>query len=393
MNGLNKQNTIIIISLILYSALVGIVAIKVLPEFGMSDAATYDGIAMNIVSVGKYIEVHEQITPPVYPVFLSIIYKNFGHNYNTVFFIQFILLGLISSIIYLLAIKYFDLKKWQGFIVALIISSWPYLIVFAKQLLTETLYITFLMLIIYNLFIFAASPTLKKGLLLGLLLALAAHTRPVIIFLPFWFLFFLLLFIAIKKVKKSPFDNLKKYFIYGSVSLLIFVGLSLPYSIYGTLKIGRFTPIASNATVVHKKANVNMIKEWQVYKTPGYEPGAEITFKKFIIVKLKNIYRFWFSGADGERARQLVEKYPVAKTIISLYNIGFYLILALAFVSLTQIHKNKSILILWLIIFYFWTLHVALFPYPRYTLPIMPLIIMLAGYEVAQLTYYYKNKN
>ena len=57
---LNQKTSIIVI--IAYTFLIGVMAIIIFPEFNGSDAGTYDGIAMNIVEQGKFIEVHNQIT-------------------------------------------------------------------------------------------------------------------------------------------------------------------------------------------------------------------------------------------------------------------------------------------------------------------------------------------
>jgi hypothetical protein len=59
------------------------------------------------------------------------------------------------------------------------------------------------------------------------------------------------------------------------------------------------------------------------------------------------------------------------------------LILGLAILSLKWSLKRKEVLLLWSVIFYFWAFHTIFYPYPRYTLPVMPLVILLAGYVIA----------
>lgn len=69
-----------------------------------SDQLGYDGIAMDILSSGQFTD-HGRPTfrEPGYPLFLAGIYKIFGHNYDAVRYIQIILFGLLTVIIYLLA--------------------------------------------------------------------------------------------------------------------------------------------------------------------------------------------------------------------------------------------------------------------------------------------------
>ncbi|MEA3449828.1 MAG: glycosyltransferase family 39 protein [Patescibacteria group bacterium] len=389
--NISKKTSIIFI--IIYTLIVGAAAIIVFPEFNGSDATTYDGIAMNIVEQGKFIEVHNQITPPLYPVFLSIIFKIFGHSFIAVYIAQIFLLLGINILIFLISKKYLRLPNLYALAVSIITSSWPYMLLFVMQRLTETLYIFWLTLIVYQLFNFIAHPKLKNSLILGLLFALATHTRPVILFLLPWLLGIAILIYLQKRYYKKDYNKIFLIIKYGLVGLLLFIFLCLPYTIYGSLKAGKFVPIASNISTINKRANITMDKEWFLYQTHGYELGSEFTYTKLIKIKIKNIYRFWDSGADGKRAELVTSKIPLAKYLISIYTFGFYLIVMLALASIMYIKKNKSVLLIWLVILYFWLLHTALFPFPRYTLPIIPLIIALALYSTSELIQKYKIKH
>ncbi|MDO8264937.1 MAG: hypothetical protein Q7T34_01040 [Candidatus Parcubacteria bacterium] len=120
------------------------------------------------------------------------------------------------------------------------------------------------------------------------------------------------------------------------------------------------------------------------------EPG-EATAKILLISKIKNIYLFWNPGAGGENARELVQKYPLLEILFSAYKIVFFAIVFLAFLSL-RYFKQKEVFLLWTIIFYFWALHIFLYPYPRYTLPIMPFIIVLALFTLNNFLSKYSQK-
>ena len=45
-----------------------------------------------------------------------------------------------------------------------------------------------------------------------------------------------------------------------------------------------------------------------------------------------------------------------------------------------------------MIVAYFWLLHTLLYPYPRYTLPLIPIVILLAFYSIYNLPWK-KTKN
>src|SRR3989344_4464883 len=76
-----------------------------------SDQLGYDGIAMDILNNGQFTDYGQQtFREPGYSLFLALIYKIFGHNYDAVRFIQIILFGLLAVIIYLLAKDVFGQK-------------------------------------------------------------------------------------------------------------------------------------------------------------------------------------------------------------------------------------------------------------------------------------------
>jgi 4-amino-4-deoxy-L-arabinose transferase-like glycosyltransferase len=378
MNYFNKDQFNITLILIL-SLLVGTVAILVLPDFKMLDAASYDFMGLKLLNDQEYVKVGplEHIIPPGYPFFLAAVYGLFGHNYDVVFLLQFLLVGGVGVLLYLIGRNHLDLKKWQALLAALIVVVWPYMALFAKQLLTEILFIFFLIYAVFEILNFYKLPSWKRGAWAATLLAFATLTRAVTILLPIWIV---LVFVFIRLVFKRRFalDAILKAAL---ISVVVFGLVIAPWIGYASYRKGEFIPVASNLKIMNEKVNKRFEKEWLIYKTPGYEPGAEITLQKKVVSKLKNIYRFWESGGDGQRAEQLTNSFPPAKYLLLVYSIGFYIILGLAFLSLFFVTKKRAILALWIILLYFWSVHIALYPYPRYTLPIIPIVIILAAYS------------
>ena len=91
--------------------------------------------------------------------------------------------------------------------------------------------------------------------------------------------------------------------------------------------------------------------------------------------RLKNFFFFWNPGAAGYQAEALSDRYPAARAGFTFYKLVFAGIVISGFLSL-RYFGQKPIAALWVFIFYFWAFHTLLFPYPRYTLPIIPLIIL-----------------
>jgi hypothetical protein len=99
------------------------------------------------------------------------------------------------------------------------------------------------------------------------------------------------------------------------------------------------------------------------------------------VSKVKNVFLFWNPGAGGYQAQAYIDRYPFVRTLIWLYRFGFFVLLALAFTTLRR-WKDEHVALTWIVIGYFWGVHTVLFPFPRYMLPIIPLVLILAASTV-----------
>lgn len=350
-----SKNILIPILLIFLAVVIGALTLLFIPKYPViSDSLDYDNAALTLLQEKKFLPSGGVLYPPGYPFFLAIIYAIFGHNYNAVYIIQFLLLGGIGVVVYFLGKNRLKFSDGQAVIVSIVTILWPYFILYPMLLMSEILFIFLFLLFVYYF--------LDSRAISGLFLGLATLTRPVILLLPFWLIFFAFLF-----AKKISFKK----------PLVIFLIIISLWITFTYINSGRIIPVASNLPVVLEKA----------YKTLGYEEEfqnsapAEINLQTIVVSKLKNIYLFWNPGAGGYQAEAVTEKYALVRYLFLLYKIVFFIILGLAFISL-KFWKTKEIFFLWTIIFYFWSLHTILFPFPRYTLPIMPLVIILAIFTI-----------
>ena len=353
-----KKNFITPVLFICLTAGIGLFALFLLPRYPIiSDSADYDNAALTLLQEKKFLPSGGVLYPPGYLFFLAIIYAVFGHNYDAVYIIQFLLLGGIGTIVYFIGKNRLQFSDKQAVIVSIVTIGWPYFILYPMLLMSEILFIFLFLLFVYYF--------LDSKIISGLFLGLATLTRPVILFLPFWLIFFAFLFAQRISIKKQ---------------LILFLIIIFPWIIFTYINSGKIIPVASNLPIVLEKA----------YKTLGYEEEfqnsapAEINLQTIVVSKLKNIYLFWNPGAGGYQAEAVTEKYAQARYLFLLYKTAFFIILGLAFISL-KFWKTKEIFFLWTIILYFWLLHTILFPFPRYTLPVIPLVIILAIFTIKRV--------
>jgi hypothetical protein len=162
----------------------------------------------------------------------------------------------------------------------------------------------------------------------------------------------------------------KKYLL----TLIIAIAVLLPWELYVKVRYDRFIPVASNLSFVFNKANRTL-----TYLQENKIVPEENKSSNLLKAKLKNIYLFWNPGASGYHLDILKKEYPLSSYAVLLYKILFFTVLGLAGIAAILSYKNRIIILSILVISYFWAVHTVLFPFPRYTLPIIPFVIILAG--------------
>jgi len=155
------------------------------------DSAEHDILAQNIADGHGFCYYPGNPTsyrPPLYPIYLGLIFKIFGHHYTTAYIFEAITGALTPVIIYLLCLKLFSFRISK--IIALITAIYPTYIFMTTELMTENLF-TFLV----SLFILLATRLRTRenlwtiifaGIILGLSTLCRATMLPIIFLLPVW---------------------------------------------------------------------------------------------------------------------------------------------------------------------------------------------------------------
>ncbi len=363
----------IIIVIIAISFSIDFFAGRYFPREPVNDGRLYDALALDILSGNGYTFQDNYILAPGYPLFITAIYAVFGRNFEIVFFIQYLLHACLAVAILLISVYQFRIHRLLAICGALMVVCWPYFIMHANMFYSETLY-SLLLIASIALFLKFLNSGAKANLyaaFAGAMLGLASLTRPICMLLAFW------LAAAFLLNRKLTSDGMrsKTGFKPWAVLVTVFMLTLLPWIIFSSQKTGQPTPVASSwKNVVYGSISNH---EYSYYFTPGYEPGAEMTLKKIVVAKLRNIYRFWKSGIEGSVADSILGGKSWAKYPLVLYRIGFYSLVLLALLSVKNF-RNENTFLLLAVVAYFWAVHTALFPSPRFTLPVIPLVILLA---------------
>lgn len=346
-------------------AAVGAVSLKYTPDFGVQEqVAAYNEIAQNLTEGRGFVWNNGMAAneTPGYPYFLAVIYSVFGYNDSAVKIIQLFLLGLIGVIVYFIC-KRLSVKFTLALLAGLAGALWPYFLLYSNLILPGISLSFLLIIAIYLLLSLQKTPTYLKAVGMGVVLGLSSLIRPMVLLLPFWLVIGSVIFI--RKFRKP------KTFLKLLVFIIAFIATLSPWTIRNYMEFHEFSVIKSEISSM-TEAGVNESLQEQALA------------KKNPVSYLKNLYLFWNPGAEGKQAKVITNKYPKTGSLILIYKIIFFCILALALFSLKFL-KQKKILLLWLCIAYFWAGYILINPIPRYTLPIIPVTIVLGFFTINHL--------
>jgi 4-amino-4-deoxy-L-arabinose transferase-like glycosyltransferase len=371
---------ILVVALMLRLGVIGLVS----PPFS-SDSLKYDQLARNLLTGhgftlnGKTPRVR---TPPLYPLFLSGIYRLVGTNHMAVKLIQALMGTLVCWLTYYLGRSLYGSKA--GLIAAGLLAIYPPAVYVSCLLLTENLYIP-LLLIAVSLYLFSAHSRFR-AILSGLVFGLASLTRPVALLLPA----FLIGLEAVKRRGRGPWSQ--------GALLIAFMGLTiLPWTARNYAVTGQFILINKQVggsffmstyaptmgrTPIDPQERAALVRTFQAIKARS---TSELDFDRafaeaawenirrspmtFLEILALNVGRFWYA-----RNTRVYEKW------IGLWNL---LALILAGFGLWTSWRQPATHSLVAIIIYFWTLHLFFVPTVRMSLPIMSFVYILTALGIS----------
>jgi len=358
----------------------------------VTDAKDYDNLGVQLSQWKGYVDSLGKPTafrPPVYPLFLGVIYYVFGHNLIIVQLIQSLLGAGICLLVYFIAMIVSD-RKVAG-ISAYVCCFYPPLVINTLEILSELLF-TFFML--SGIWIILGKNRLINYILSGLLFGLALLTRPFIIFF-----FPLLAFWIVIKNKGNKGNAFKKVIIFFVTLLFVLV----PWTLRNYYQLHSFIPLSNHGGLTLYNSYVvpdaglsfnslqgvgNEYYEIQdetgenrylVKKTIEYIKANPINVVKITIKKVLLLFYpfdgYWYSISFGS-------KFNVFWGLVFCFSvIGFI-------VNLAKRNMDKNLIYLLLASFLINT--IVFYGSPRFRLPMDPLLIYFAS---SGFLYLYQNGN
>ena len=377
---------------------------------GSDDGDTYDGLAWQIVQdpvkAIRSPEVFPTAYDPGYTVFLAAIYKVFGRNYYAVTAIQSAMNAMIPVLIFLIASMLFS--RSVGIIAALFVSLDQAAIMHSVVLGTEAFFPLLLGCAILFFLKFLKNPEKRKYLILvGLFLGLTIVTRYMLILFPL-FMFSTILFIPGIRFR-------------GKVASIILISMIIALCILPVTALNYM-----NTKEIHlvERSGYRMDMIWHLELTPAREersPGNIMFIKagfdpmnkpyeSFLLIfqkpgelskiaasvwsrRLRNYFCWSNFGFFDPLIIANPARYPNEYgSAMEFYFFILYMIgLAL---SVKGIKRDRSILVIFMVLAYFIFIHVILFRVstPRYRVVAIPYIAIFFALGLKSVYDFIKQK-
>ena len=360
------------------------------------------------VAGGDWIGNQVFFRAPFYPYFLAVLYKIFAHHLFLVRLIQHLIGSLSVVLIFLIAKKIFDRKV--AILASTIAATYWIFIYYEAELLLDFLLVFWSLLLIW--FLLKAYENLKSStwFFSGVILGLFAITRPnILIFLPF-----LLLWMILALRKQNPVLKISLFYgwiLIGMILIIFPITLrnflvekdpvliasqgGINFFIGNNSKSDGMSAIMpelgddweySDCQFIAEKTLDRKLKPSEVSDF-YYKRGWDFIFQhpaQSLILLIKKLYIFWnkFEISNNQNI-YFFKQYSVLSKILFL---GFWVTGPLALLGIfLALKKGPQITLILLFIFSYMLSVIMFFVNSRFRLPVLPFLIILAGFALIEL--------
>jgi hypothetical protein len=321
--------------------------------------------------------------PPLYVYFIGSVFALFG-SLGAVKVAQCVVGSLLVPALGLLGARVFDERT--GLLAAGIAALYPELVWFSCHFWVETLFAVLLWWAFERLVAADATASARAAALAGLLWGLAVLTRETVLY----FLPLAALWLAWRRVGGG-----RRATLFGATALLVI----LPWTWRNWISFQAIVPVSTAGALNLWQGNTRLSRQevyeqyWAVHgRIAKYrfarQKGIEAILERqpwWIFEKLWNeMPEYWAAhgqpvvhlerGAYGDVPRR------VALAAIAVVLAPYLAVLLLFVAGIAALPRSRAVLLLLLFLGYYVMLHVATHGYPRYRLPSLPVLFLVAAH-------------
>jgi Dolichyl-phosphate-mannose-protein mannosyltransferase len=321
--------------------------------------------------------------PPAYLYFLGVPFALTG-SLTAVKYLQCVVGVLVTPALGLLGRRAFGDRA--GLVAAFLAAVYPELVWFAAHFWAETLFTVLLWWAIERLVASDETQSLRAAFAAGVLWGLAVLTRETVLyFIPL---------AALWLAWRRP-GGLRRAALYAASALLVV----LPWTARNYLVFDAFVPVSTAGALNLWQGNTRLSREqvyeeyWAVHgRIPKYEHArrraVEAILERqplWLFEKLRSeLPEFWAAHAQPivhiERGAYGPLKRPVALAAVAVVLAPYLAVLALFVLGLAWLPPSRAAVLVLSFLAFYVLLHVAAHAYPRYRLPAMPAVFLIAAH-------------
>jgi 4-amino-4-deoxy-L-arabinose transferase-like glycosyltransferase len=350
------------------------------------DGKDYDALGLSLAT-GTGFAIHgvpNTFRPPGYPLFLAALYKIFGHSYVAVKIAQSGLGALTCLMIFLIGQRLFSRRV--GVFAATLAAVYPFLVLYAGFLLSETLFVFLSTVFLYMLVRLRERCASQWVALGGLVLGVMNLVRPVTLMIPALLFFWAWI----------EFGAKRKAVVIASLLAIWMMVPILPWTIRNymvthsyiliedhhwlSMYVGNNRTILQNPGAIGGWLEPEQIEGFKpTFKTEDYRSATLSFLRQYLLhepwellrLEAHKLKRFWSIFPTSSRT-------TYRDTMVSVFSYGLLLPLFVIGMILSLRSDQRSwILIIWIVNFCFVTL--IAFGTTRFRAPVEPAIILFAA--------------
>ncbi len=350
------------------------------------DGKDYDALGRSLATGSGFAiqGVPNTFRPPGYPFFLAALYMIFGHSYAAVKIAQSLLGALTCLMIFLIGQRLFSRRV--GVIAATLATVYPFLVLYAGFLLSETLFVFLSTVFLYALVRLRERYASKWVALGGLVLGVMNLIRPVTLLIPAFLFFWAWIELGTKR---------KAAVIAGLLTIWMMVPI-LPWTVRNYVVthsciliedhhwLGMY--IGNNRTILrHPEAIGGWLEPEQIegfkppFTTEDYRSASLSFLKQYLLQEPLELLRL-----EAHKLKRFWSVFPTSSrttyrdAMVSVFSYGLLLPLFVIGMILSLRNDQQSwILIIWIVNFCFVAL--IAFGTTRFRAPVEPAIVLFAS--------------
>ncbi|MBI4329421.1 MAG: glycosyltransferase family 39 protein [Chloroflexi bacterium] len=393
----------------LFAFLVGLVfsfgVFPALPaDLRMTDADYIDAIARNISEGGGMVDgAGDRVIywDPLYPLLVAALYTVFGPNLWAVQLANTVLHALTVAIAYVIVSRVYPRSRWVPLLAAGAFAVYPHAVWYLPRITLAALNTFLIACFVLSLLLLLESPSWRKGAVSGFILGLSTLTRGVTFLIP---LLLIPVFLIEARGKEKMPLALSWLFLVLAMLVTMTPSFLRNYDIAGT-----FQPVAFKTGLMFLRGDVSVTHD------PGFIPSRDFgEVDRASAVKEKEIRKEVEKGRQmtevewslflQRRAIQSVVEEPGAFLRKVVWQVPRFWVLAYGITKMTLLKISQSVILplaavgLWFslrnrvpmlslaaFLVYYIGVHVSILALAGYSVPIMPYVLMLAIYGLANL--------